>query len=515
MTFLLEHQKPVWDFVEDKNNFGLFLCVGAGKSKIIIDKLSHLYKQKKIYSAVIVAPKTLLLQWEAQQIPLHTDISVYSHIFQNKKSQKYIEEFETFCVASANALKILLINYEYFQRNEKALQYFLLHNEKTFVCYDEATAVKTFKAKQTRTLLSLHNRYKNNIIGSAILTGTPASENVESLFSLMNFIIPWFWGKLSFLGFQKRYCIKFKGVNHNIGRHYSQLINPLKDSRTLISQFERVEEEKITLDHIVEYGLSGTGKYFSWEDLDFLYNNWLDSKDKDNWIAPTYKNFDELMQRISPYVISMTQEQLGLPQKQIFDDVYLEFTNTEVKEYTRIEEEMTFEHRNEILDIPNQLALLCRLQQYSGKAQAKIDFIKQMLPEILSNGNKVIIWARFTDELENLYKLFGSEYNTGRLFGNYTDYDGKDILFANPAKGGMGLNLQAYNFNILYSQEFSLQKYIQMLGRTYRTGQKKTVFVKRLFIQNTVDAYIYATLDNKETNYLFFNNSKFIKANTK
>ena len=52
-----EHQKVALEKSYDKKNFGYFMEMGCGKSKVLLDNITWLYDNKLIDTAVIVAPK--------------------------------------------------------------------------------------------------------------------------------------------------------------------------------------------------------------------------------------------------------------------------------------------------------------------------------------------------------------------------------------------------------------------------------------------------------------------------
>ena len=49
----------------------LFMEMGTGKSKVIIDTIGKLYGQDKIKAALIVAPKGVYDNWVKKEIPQH------------------------------------------------------------------------------------------------------------------------------------------------------------------------------------------------------------------------------------------------------------------------------------------------------------------------------------------------------------------------------------------------------------------------------------------------------------
>ena len=66
-----EHQRIALERSYDKTNYGYFMEMGCGKSKVLIDNMAWLYDQKKIDTAVIVAPKGVYRNWQISEIPAH------------------------------------------------------------------------------------------------------------------------------------------------------------------------------------------------------------------------------------------------------------------------------------------------------------------------------------------------------------------------------------------------------------------------------------------------------------
>ena len=58
------HQLDILKRSWDKENYAIFADMGTGKSKIIIDNMALLYDRGKINAALIVAPKSIIGNWE-------------------------------------------------------------------------------------------------------------------------------------------------------------------------------------------------------------------------------------------------------------------------------------------------------------------------------------------------------------------------------------------------------------------------------------------------------------------
>ena len=66
-----EHQLIALERSAFEKNFALFMEMGTGKSKVLIDNISILYDNGKIDGALIIAPKGVYKNWYSEEIPTH------------------------------------------------------------------------------------------------------------------------------------------------------------------------------------------------------------------------------------------------------------------------------------------------------------------------------------------------------------------------------------------------------------------------------------------------------------
>jgi len=71
------------------------------------------------------------------------------------------------------------------------------------------------------------------------------------------------------------------------------------------------------------------------------------------------------------------------------------------------------------------------------------------------------------------------------------------LLVLNPRAAGTGLNIVAANHVIHYNPEWNPAVEDQASARAYRRGQKKVVFVHRLYYVNTVEQIINDRIEYK------------------
>src|SRR6056300_1970719 len=66
-----DHQLKALEMSWDKEVFALFMEMGTGKSKVLIDNIAMLYDKGKINGALVIAPKGVYRNWEQSEIPTH------------------------------------------------------------------------------------------------------------------------------------------------------------------------------------------------------------------------------------------------------------------------------------------------------------------------------------------------------------------------------------------------------------------------------------------------------------
>src|SRR5690606_3446366 len=72
------------------------------------------------------------------------------------------------------------------------------------------------------------------------------------------------------------------------------------------------------------------------------------------------------------------------------------------------------------------------------------------------------------------------------------------ILLVHPQSAGHGLNLQAGGHNIvLFDMIWSLELFLQLVGRLARQGQKHLVRVQPLIAKGTIDETVFNGLSQK------------------
>ena len=147
-------------------------------------------------------------------------------------------------------------------------------------------------------------------------------------------------------------------------------------------------------------------------------------------------------------------------------------------------------------------------QARSVQQSAKLELLIDLVPEMVEEGRKILIFSQFTTMLELIEKaLEEHDIKFSKLTGKTRDRDtqidqfqqGKKPVFLISLKaGGVGLNLTAADTVIHYDPWWNPAVENQATDRAHRIGQDKAVFVYKLITEETVEEKILALQEKKQ-----------------
>jgi len=266
-----------------------------------------------------------------------------------------------------------------------------------------------------------------------------------------------------------------------------------------------------------------------WALFDFLMPGFLgDSRRfKQLFRNPIEKEGDEecrkrLARRIAPFMLRRTKAEVAdeLPEKtEIVRSVSLGSRQAALYESIRVAMEkrvrdaiaskgLARSHIT-ILDALLKLRQTCcdpRLlslrQARKVEESAKLELLLQILPEMVEEGRRILLFSQFTKMLgliESELKRLGMRYS--KLTGQTRKRDeaierfrsgAADIFLISLKAGGVGLNLTEADTVIHYDPWWNPAAENQATDRAHRIGQEKAVFVYKLITENTVEEKILA-----------------------
>ena len=271
-----------------------------------------------------------------------------------------------------------------------------------------------------------------------------------------------------------------------------------------------------------------------WSQFDFLLPGFLGTSKQftRHWRTPIEKQGDIarrslLARRIRPFILRRKKEDVAqeLPPKTIIvRSVELEGAQRDL--YETVRAAMDAKVRDEIarmgfarsqiviLDALLKLRQVCcdpRLVKASAARKvterAKLDLLMAMLPELVDEGRRVLVFSQFTSMLALIeHELDKANIAYVTLTGDTNDretpirrfQEGQVPVFLISLKaGGVGLNLTTADTVIHYDPWWNPAVENQATDRAHRLGQNKPVFVYKLIVSGSIEEKILALQERK------------------
>ena len=454
-----EHQLKALEKSWASDTYALFMEMGTGKSKVLVDNIAILYDRGAIKGALIIAPKGVYKNWDQIEFPVHLPDHVEHTkvLWEPTITKKKQMELDTLFDDKGD-LKILIMNVEAFSTTKGldfARSFLNIFLGRALIGVDESTTIKNPTAKRTKNILKLADQAKYR----RILTGSPVTKSPLDLFSQCEFLDPYHLGHASYYSFRARYA---NMVKRNFGGRQVQLV-------------------------------------------------------------VSYRRLDELADILDKFSYRVLKEDcLDLPEK-VFTKRLIELTPEQDKAYKQMKQmALAMLDNGEVMTTVNVMTQLMRLHQITcghfkaddGTTTAlknnRIDALMQLLEE---TEGKVIIWANYREDIKNivetLKKAYGDdstvEYHGGvdatLRQDNIAQFQEKNsptrYFVGNAQTGGYGITLTSANTVVYYSNSYDLEKRLQSEDRAHRIGQTGSVTYVDLIAENTVDDKIVKSLRSK------------------
>lgn len=128
----------------------------------------------------------------------------------------------------------------------------------------------------------------------------------------------------------------------------------------------------------------------------------------------------------------------------------------------------------------------------------KIQDLKELVEE---TGERILVAYHFKSSLDKLKKAFPKAVVMDKAGNAVKKWNKGDIpiLLMHPQSGAHGLNLQkGGRYIYFYDIPWSLELYLQFIGRLHRQGQKDAVFVCHAVSRGTLDEYVVECMMRKQ-----------------
>lgn len=311
---------------------------------------------------------------------------------------------------------------------------------------DEAQAIKNSKAKISKTVRSINSELR------LCLSGTPIENHLGELWSLVEFLLPGFLG--SEKQFQKIYQQPIEK------QHDQERLNDLRNRLSAVilrRKKSQVAKELPSKNEIIEH-----------IELDEMQANFYES-----------------------VRLSMAKEMQQLSKGKQINRILL---------------------GNALLRL-RQICCHPALLDIDGSKQlnsAKLNWLRTVLPEMLAEGRRVLLFSSFTsmlalisemlDELKIKHlKLTGqSSANARSQMIEQFQNQATAVFLISLKAGGAGINLTAADTVIHFDPWWNPAAEQQASDRAHRIGQDKKVFVYKLITKGTVEEKIHQLQKHKQ-----------------
>jgi SNF2 family DNA or RNA helicase len=393
--------------------------MGLGKTLQVIALLLR-ERQRGRSPSLVIAPATLLENWRRELTRFAPGLSYCIHRGQERTG--FPSKLRTF--------DVVITSYETAVRDISTL---LMVKWNTLVM-DEAQAIKNPDAQRTTTLKTLSRRI------SVAVSGTPVQNSLRDLWSLFDFIMPDYLGKLH--DFETRYTDK---IDNAVS--LEPLVTPLI-LRRLIADVAQDLPELINIPQPIELS------------------------------DPCAEEYDRIRKEIAVQyghaasLVALTKLRMFCAHPFVLEgDGDPSLCSTK---YSRL------------------LELLDEIFSSNEKVIIFTSFTKMadILLADLSNRYKVPCWV-----------IDGRTAVPDRqqIVDRFTHTISSAALILNPHAAGTGLNITAANHVIHYNLEWNPAVEDQATARAFRRGQTKPVTVHRLFHIDTVEEIIDERMERKRS----------------
>ncbi|GMI00115.1 hypothetical protein TrVE_jg570 [Triparma verrucosa] len=504
------------------------------KSKILEDSedeetKEQVEKRRSLKPHIVVVPASVLDNWEREFERFSNDFVVVKYHGSLKEREELRWRLKKSMGEGGERLDVVLTSFSYFSSEKSDDRNFLQKLKFTYMVIDEAHCLKDPTGKRYKNL----DKFKTE--KRILLTGTPVQNNPKELMSLLCFLMPFFkkpkgggWDDEKEVSNDggARMLSYFVELSKGGGDAKKDAYEKLKN---LMAPFVLRRKKEVALKQMLP---SKTSKL---ELVPFcplsqgLYNNILtehasrlngEGKVKEG----EAKNvFVELRKAANSPLLLRTrwkseadiQELIKWTMANHYFGTDHTLTSDLVR--TQLSSMSDFAIHSMCLEIIHDNASMSRplgrftLMEDDMFVSPKLTKLKTMLPELISDGHRILLFSQWTTCLDILECLLNSlDLKFFRLDGqtdistrqdmidDFTADDSVKVFLLSTRAGGMGINLTAADTVIIHDLDFNPTSDLQAEDRCHRIGQKKPVTVYKLVTEGSVDESIYQMQEEKK-----------------
>ncbi|EEA08531.1 SNF2 family helicase, putative [Cryptosporidium muris RN66] len=427
--------------------------MGLGKTIQTIALLTYLYEHKNNYGPhLIVVPLSTLPNWLKEFNIWSPSLKLLCFKGNRYERKNLIRELRLM------KFNICLTTFDFVIREKNILQTISWKH----VIVDEGHRLKNSKSKFH---IVLHDFQSKNRI---LLTGTPLQNNINELWSLLNFLLP--------------------KVFHSVEDFENWFNRPFSELSSSENQIELTEEEKLfiinRLHSILRPFLLRRVKSDVLQDLPEK-REYIIRMELTPWQRVVYG-------QIKQKAVHSMDISSGKIQYRSVSNTIMQLRKIVNHPYLFVDE--YFARNDDIF-----------------KVSCKFEILDRMIPKLVYFKHKVLIFCQMTQLMDILgdfldyrdisyYRLDGTMNIQERKekMDIFNDPDSNTFVFMLSTRaGGLGLNLQAADTVIIFDSDWNPHQDLQAQSRAHRMGQKNEVRVFRLVSISGVEELVLKRAQKK------------------
>jgi SNF2 family DNA or RNA helicase len=448
------HQLTAWDISKDRASFALFMEMGTGKTKVVIDTAAYLFDKGEIDAVLVFSNKGSFRNWVTVEIPKHipTHVKYKAYAWDNRPTKKAKRELVSFATGNWG-LKFFAMNIEALaHKRSAAIANRFVQIHKCLMVIDESTTIKNYQAKRTRAAIIIGRiaRYRR------ILTGMAITNSPLDVYSQCTFLGPSLLGFSSFTAFRAHFA--YLEEMRNAQRAYKVVVG-----------------------------------YKNLEDLTRRLNKFAYIVKSDDCLDLPPQTWEE-------YEVELTDEQKR---------IYVDLRDRSIAE---LENEKVVSAQIVLTKLLRLHQVVCgHVRDEDGVDHDIPNNRLSALDAVLDETENAIIWANYRYDIERLVAHLREKYDKSCVAHYYgdttedereaakTDFQSGKVryLVMNPRTGAHGLTLVKTNLALYFSNTYDLELRAQSEKRCHRIGQTRAVTYVDFVARKTVDEKILKSLRTK------------------
>lgn len=481
--------------------------MGLGKTLQSIALLAFLYEQGIRGPFLITCPLSTVHNWVAEFERFAPNLPVLGYVGAKDEREmlrnNYLYKSPTIVVTS----------YEISIRDRSALGKI----QWKFLIVDEGHRLKNNNCLLIKELKRLPTSNR------LLLTGTPLQNNLDELWSLLNFILPDIFHDIEL--FQQWFDFEaVKSLKDDQDSEVNQIINAqvqksiLSNLHTILKPFllRRLKKDVVKglvpkKEFLIHAKMTPPQEKLYKAALDRNLMGYLHTEAFKDSVK---KNTDTPHSQVEAFIKQVNTVDLE-------DDSESKVDDDLQQRWDQMKQSLSHKKMQNLM---MQLRLICNspylfylpwddpedIDLSIVSNSCKLQILSQLVPRLTSKNHKILIFSQFTKMLDLIHDWCELEdYTVCRIDGSTSLEERKEeienfhkskkhqIFLLSTRAGGLGINLAAADSVILFDSDWNPQVDLQAMDRAHRIGQKNPVNVYRLVTMNTIEQVMLAKADSK------------------